>query len=499
MSIFLKTNRLNNLNIINPIINEIKNTPNDTINLTPFLKYINNLSPNRLNSVKKSKSQYSNLYFTPYLLSNNSSSINRAFIDINRLTINHNTNLENLNLFFLCNNNKSNLIKEEKKEIKEIKKIKPINKKEPKDSIRRKILELRKNPKNIGKKENIFIQDDSNKYPINKKIISKSPSNNIEALFRRNKLYKLKKIKEKNNRTLVNKYFTNPESSKIEPKGALDLSEFILLNEIGKGTFGKIFSVKWKKNNKNYALKKEVFNNFEYVEKRKITIKIIKDFLEKTKNKGVIQIYSNLFAKNKEKYCYYELMELGDQDWEKEINSRRQYNLYYSEQELINITSQLIKTLSLLQKNHITHRDIKPQNIMIMKGQYKLCDFGEIRIMKKEGIAFQRIRGSELYMSPILFYGLRGNLKQVKHNTYKSDVFSLGMCLIYASTMYFNCIDEIREIKDMKIVNQVLNKYLGKIYSNKFISLIYLMLQIEEKYRPDFIELEEKFNYLLND
>ena len=106
MSIFLKTNRLNNLNIINPIINEIKNTPNDTINLTPFLKYINNLSPNRLNSVKKSKSQYSNLYFTPYLLSNNSSSINRAFIDINRLTINHNTNLTNLNLFFLCNNNK---------------------------------------------------------------------------------------------------------------------------------------------------------------------------------------------------------------------------------------------------------------------------------------------------------------------------------------------------------------------------------------------------------
>ena len=53
MSIFLKTNRLNNLNIINPIINEIKNTPNDTINLTPFLKYINNLSPTRFNSVKK--------------------------------------------------------------------------------------------------------------------------------------------------------------------------------------------------------------------------------------------------------------------------------------------------------------------------------------------------------------------------------------------------------------------------------------------------------------
>ena len=74
--------------------------------------------------------------------------------------------------------------------------------------------------------------------------------------------------------------------------------------------------------------------------------------------------------------------------------------------------------------------------------------------MEREGIVFQRIRGSELYMSPILFFGLRANISQVKHNTYKSDVFSLGMRLLYAATLYF---DQIREVTDMNIINKILN------------------------------------------
>ena len=48
-------------------------------------------------------------------------------------------------------------------------------------------------------------------------------------------------------------------------------------------------------------------------------------------------------------------------------------------------------------------------------------------ILKKEGYVIQRIRGSEMYMSPVLFKGFHAKMAQVKHNAYKSDVFSLGM------------------------------------------------------------------------
>ena len=57
-----------------------------------------------------------------------------------------------------------------------------------------------------------------------------------------------------------------------------------------------------------------------------------------------------------------------------------------------------MKTLALMQKNRVTHRDLKPQNILLCKGIFKLCDFGESRILNGNGRVYQHIRGSELYM-----------------------------------------------------------------------------------------------------
>ena len=111
--------------------------------------------------------------------------------------------------------------------------------------------------------------------------------------------------------------------------------------------------------------------------------------------------------------------------------------------------------------------------------------------MKKEGIVVQRVRGSELYMSPILFYGLRNKVFQVKHNTYKSDVFSLGMCILLAACLSFDGLVEIREVSDMNTKLYILNKHLSKRYSQRIIKIFYLMLIHEERERPHFIDLEK--------
>ena len=276
-----------------------------------------------------------------------------------------------------------------------------------------------------------------------------------------------------------------------KPGEKLNLMEFELSKEIGKGTYGKIYSVKWMLNNKFYALKSEKLNNLAGVKKRQNTFKIIKDFVKKTNSNGLVNIFSNLYLQKEKDFYYYELMEMCDKDFEQEIKFRGSYYLFYSENEIRNIMRQLITTLALLQKNHITHRDIKPQNILVVNGQYKLCDFGEIRVMQREGIVVQRVRGSELYMSPILFYGLRNKLLQVCHNTYKSDVFSLGMCLFFAAGLSYRGPVEIREVSDMKQKEIILNRHLGCRYSQKLIKILHLMLQTEESNRPDFILLEE--------
>ena len=530
----------NNLHIIKSTTTKIKSYPSDSYKLPPIIKYIRNISPTNYRPKKESnnsKEDSNTINIEQDQEQILRKTYNRAHFDINRLTINNNTNLTNLNLYFLYGSEPtiSNKLNPNNS--------KSYKKKEPKDSIMKKDFTESSNKPKVKNQINFDDQKRVNKYKsiryAIKKISSKSPKNNTSIMAKKRRfINEQKKKREKEKANLMNKtlnisinekekekimidnnknkiktkdYKTNKEKNvnmnninsinfdiNTVPKGKLNLEEFVKINQIGKGTFGKIFGVRWKNNGKKYALKKETFIDSEFLEKRKTIVGIINDFLDKTKSQGVIHIYSSLFEKNKKEYNYYELMELGERDWDEEIKIRRKKGLYYSEIELFNISNQLIKTLSLLQKHHITHRDIKPQNILIVNDKYKLCDFGEIRNMKGDGLVVQRIRGSELYMSPILFYGLRANLIQVKHNTYKSDVFSLGMCLLYAANMHYNGTDEIREMTDMDEIRSILEKYLSERYSNKFIELIHSMLQTDEQFRPDFEQLEIKLSNLLN-
>ena len=184
-------------------------------------------------------------------------------------------------------------------------------------------------------------------------------------------------------------------------------------------------------------------------------------------------------------------MELAEIDWEKEIKKRKDNKKFYTEGELFEILKQLTTTFSLLQKNNITHRDIKPQNILVYKKVYKVCDFGEAKVTDGEDIIHQTIKGTELYMSPILFRALNKHKTHIIHNTYKSDVFSLGMCVFLAATLTFQSLYDIRELKDMELIKNILVKYLIAKYSYDFVHILIKMLEFNEELRPDFIELEK--------
>ena len=276
-----------------------------------------------------------------------------------------------------------------------------------------------------------------------------------------------------------------------KPSASFKLSDFKILKEIGKGANGTIYVVNYKKNNKNYALKKCEVIYDDDIKKKTEEISLLKDFVNKTGCDGVIRIYGHLCLTNKfGTYYFYELMELAERDWEKEILSRGEKKLYYTEYELMSIFTHLIKTFSDLQSIHFTHRDINPQNIMMVNGKLKICDFGNSRVLRKKGLIIQRVRGSEIFMSPIIFKGYHAGLKTIKHNCFKSDVFSLGMCFLLAASLDYEPLNAIREIYDMNIINKILNKYLGKRHSQKVIHLLLNMLQIEESQRPDFTGLK---------
>ena len=195
----------------------------------------------------------------------------------------------------------------------------------------------------------------------------------------------------------------------------------------------------------------------------------------------------------------YVLMELANTDWEKEILNRQKKRMYYSEQELMTILSQLVNTFALLQNLNISHRDIKPQNILVFKenNAYKPADFGEAKELYDNipPTNRQTLRGTELYMSPILFTALRSRqvIKYVKHNPFKSDVFSFGLCAFFAATLCFESLYDVRELKNSFAIKVVVDRYLKRRYSKNVIEIIAKMLEVQEELRPDFVALVKDF------
>ena len=94
-------------------------------------------------------------------------------------------------------------------------------------------------------------------------------------------------------------------------------------------------------------------------------------------------------------------------------------------------------------------------------------------------------------MSPLLYEGLMHNVNYVQHNPYKSDVYSLGISMIIAATLNSNIIEEIRKIKQEEKIRELLIDNFNGRYSNYFIYLLLKMIEIDEKNRPDFIELNK--------
>jgi serine/threonine protein kinase len=316
--------------------------------------------------------------------------------------------------------------------------------------------------------------------------------------------------KDNNNKNFLNNNLKKINSKKeenieeYEKKKDFEVTNYIIKRQIGEGSFGKIFLVEGKEDGKLYALKKILAITKKDVENLQNEYDILVDIGKCEKNINLIKIYGmQSYQLDPTTFVLYVLMDLASTDWEKEVLFRQKKQKFYNENELLIILKDLVKTFAQLQRMNISHRDIKPQNILVFKGishGYKLADFGEAKELLSNSTITnkQTLRGTELYMSPILFQALRSRklIKQVNHNTFKSDVFSFGLCALFAASLCYESLYDIRELTNNKLIRSIIKNYLKNHFSNRLIDLISMMLDVEEKTRCDFIELEKIFDSL---
>ena len=247
-----------------------------------------------------------------------------------------------------------------------------------------------------------------------------------------------------------------------------------------------------KKTKEQYALKKVICKDFQELLKFKKEFELLYSLKS---NNNIMKIYKlQIKSLDLTTSCLYVLMERAQNDWNLEIRRRSLARKFYREGEIISILKQITSGLSFLQKNKIAHRDIKPQNILIFPNNiYKIADLGEAKNILNNTIQMATLRGSELFMSPILYNGLKYSKKNIRHNPFKSDVFSLGFCFLYAICLNLKVLEYIREMNNMKNIKNIVNKFLDKNkYSEKLMKVIFQMIEIDEDKRLDFEQLEKE-------
>lgn len=197
-------------------------------------------------------------------------------------------------------------------------------------------------------------------------------------------------------------------------------SRYEILKRVGSGGMADVYMAKDHKLNRNVAVK--VLKS-EYVEDEKFLRKfdIEAQAVACLNHPNIVNIYDV----GMEDGVNYIVMELADGMTLKEYIRRKGY---LSPKETVEISTQIASALSHAHKNHIIHRDIKPQNILVSEsGNIKVTDFGIAKAANNNTVtSTATAMGSVHYISPEQAKG--------RFCDEKSDIYSLGITMYEMAT-----------------------------------------------------------------
>lgn len=161
---------------------------------------------------------------------------------------------------------------------------------------------------------------------------------------------------------------------------------------------------------------------------------------------------------------------------------------------VVEFLKQLGKMISKLSANGIVHRDISPDNIMCVEGEYILIDPGVVKIEDDNpATKTSMILGKKCYASPEQY---KGNARTA---TFKSDLYAIGIIAL-EMVIGYNPLGKIIQPNPYFPHEELLRKYnreiedifFDKLEEDEFNSRLFLVIkklvQIEDRARYDSVD-----------
>ena len=190
----------------------------------------------------------------------------------------------------------------------------------------------------------------------------------------------------------------------------MNKNSFEYISIIGRGGFGKVWKVLYKKHNTYYAMK-EMSKTKIIDKKSENSIKSERSLLSKIHHRFIINMHF-AFQDNDNLYLVSDLLTGGDLRYQ--ICKFRKF----TENQTKFFIACILLGLEYCHTNNIIHRDIKPENLVLNeKGYVHITDFGIAKIQQANNA--KETSGTPGYMSPEVICA--------KNHTIAVDYFALGV------------------------------------------------------------------------
>ena len=253
------------------------------------------------------------------------------------------------------------------------------------------------------------------------------------------------------------------------------LSTYIIEKQLGKGTYGVVYKVKKKEDNKIYVLKQ--ISLIGLTQEQKADVKLEAQVLSKIKSKYVVQYYDS-FEEDGKLNIIMEYCDSGDlNDF---LEKHKQTKHLLSENLVWKIFIKITLGLADIHKLKILHRDLKSLNIFLKKDEdIRVGDLGVAKILNQTYFAKTFI-GTPYYLSPEI-------CEDKKYND-KSDVWALG-CILYELCTYQH---PFTARSQGGLILKILNdnpKPIHNYYSKELSDLISLIFVKNFEKRPSCLDI----------